>query len=89
MFVGAMAGRLLNMAEMLLIYGDRGALMLTRIDAKMGVLMIHQDISVLSIMSQHLWRKKHKVITKIQTTPRAVIQQPCGWFPTPHRSSMP
>lgn len=33
--------------------------MLTRIDAKIGVLMIHQDISVLSIMSQHLWRKKH------------------------------
>lgn len=30
------------------------AFMLTRIDAKMGVLMIHQDISVLSIMSQHL-----------------------------------
>lgn len=28
--------------------------MLTRIDAKMGVLMIHQDMSVLSIMSQHL-----------------------------------
>ena len=28
--------------------------LLTRIVAKMGVLMIHQDISVLSIMSQHL-----------------------------------
>lgn len=35
--------------------------MLTRIDAKMGVLMIHQDISVLSIMSQHLWREKHNL----------------------------
>lgn len=31
-----------------------GAFMLTRIDAKMGVLMIHQAISVLSIISQHL-----------------------------------
>lgn len=34
--------------------------MLTRIDAKMGVLMIHQDISVLSIMSQHLAVKEIK-----------------------------
>lgn len=34
--------------------------MLTRIDAKMGVLMTHQDISVLSIMSQHLAVKEIK-----------------------------
>lgn len=39
--------------------GVRGAFVLTRIEAKIGVLMIHQEISVLSIMSQHLWRKKH------------------------------
>lgn len=36
------------------------AFMLTRIDAKMGVLMIHQDISVLSMMSQHLAGKEIK-----------------------------
>lgn len=41
-------------------HGAWEVFMLTRIDAKMGVLMIHQDISVLSIMSQHLAVKEIK-----------------------------
>lgn len=42
---------------------DLKACKLTRIDAKIGVLIIHQNTSVVSIISQHLVGKRDKIKT--------------------------